>query len=120
MSEPRIVTLVGYFKIPPSHAEAFRKNCVEMIDLRKNEPGHLASAYSFGADGTAVSREDYDSAEAVKRHMELGSHIFESTQSLVEITGAEVHGPADVLKELRELFSGMSPQFFVTEYGFRG
>ena len=120
MSESPVVTLVGYFKIPASNAEAFRKNCVEMIGLREKEPGHLASAYSFGADGTAVSREDYVSAEAVMRHMELGSHIFESTQSLVEVTGAEVHGSADNVEKLRELFSGMPSRFYVTEYGFRG
>lgn len=118
MSELRIVTLIGYFSVPPANAEAFRENCKAMINLRDKEPGHLASAYSFGADGTAVSREDYDSVEAVMRHMALGSHIFESTQKLVEITGAEVHGPAEAIDQLRDLFSGMSPRFYVTEYGF--
>jgi hypothetical protein len=90
-----------------------------MIDLRKQETGHLASAYSFGADGTAVSREDYDSADAVIRHMEVGSHIFESRQMLVEITGVELHGPEAELEKLRDLFSGMSPRVYVTEFGFR-
>ncbi|WP_170347636.1 hypothetical protein [Ruegeria atlantica] len=66
-----------------------------------------------------MSREDYDSADAVARHMELGSHIFESTQELVKITGVEVHGSQAELEKLRDLFSGMNPGFFVTEFGFR-
>lgn len=120
MPAPHIVTLIGYFVVPVENAAAFRENCTAMVALRDKEPGHLASAYSFGADGTAVSREDYTSADAVTRHMELGSHIFESTQTLVTITGVEVHGPADELGKLHDLFSGMSPRFYVTEIGFRG
>ncbi|WP_299985909.1 antibiotic biosynthesis monooxygenase [uncultured Ruegeria sp.] len=119
MPVPQIVTIVGYMTVPEAHADAFRKNCADMIELRSQESGHLASAYSFSADGTVVSREDYDSADAVIRHMELGSHIFESTQSLVRITGVELHGPAAELEKLRDLFSGMSPGFFLTEFGFR-
>lgn len=119
MSVPQIVTIVGYLTVPTEHAAAFRKNCAEMIELRKQEPGHLASAYSFGSDGAVVSREDYDSADAVIRHMELGSHIFESTQELVSITGVELHGSAAELEKLHDLFSGMTPGFFVTEFGFR-
>ncbi|WP_298855590.1 antibiotic biosynthesis monooxygenase [uncultured Ruegeria sp.] len=115
----QIVTIVGYMTVPETHADAFRKNCADMIELRNQEPGHLASAYSFGADGTVVSREDYDSADAVIRHMELGSHIFESTQSLVNITGVELHGPAAEVEKLRDLFSGLSPRYFETEFGFR-
>lgn len=119
MPVPQIVTIVGYMTVPEAHADAFRKNCADMIELRSQESGHLASAYSFSADGTVVSREDYDSADAVIRHMELGSHIFGSTQSLVSITGVELHGPAAELEKLRDLFSGISPGFFVTEFGFR-
>ncbi|MEO1109902.1 MAG: antibiotic biosynthesis monooxygenase [Pseudomonadota bacterium] len=119
MSIPQIVTIVGYLTVPTEHAAAFRKNCTEMIELRKQEPGHLASAYSFGSDGAVVSREDYDSADAVIRHMELGSHIFESTQELVSVTGVELHGPAAELEKLSDLFSGMNPGCFVTEFGFR-
>ncbi|WP_299888665.1 hypothetical protein [uncultured Ruegeria sp.] len=120
MPVPQIVTVIGYFLVPAANAAAFRKNCAEMIDLRKKETGHLASAYSFGADGTAVSREDYDSADAVIRHMEVGSQIFESTQALVEITGVELNGPEAELEKLRDLFGGMSPRVYVTEFGFRG
>ena len=119
MSAPQIVTIIGYFSVPAAHADAFRKNCTEMIGLRDQETGHLSSAYSFGADGSAVSREDYDSADAVIRHMEVGSHIFENTQTLVEITGVELHGPEAELRKLQDLFSGMSPKVFVTEFGFR-
>ncbi|MFY2822456.1 antibiotic biosynthesis monooxygenase [Ruegeria sp. MALMAid1280] len=119
MSAPQNVTIVGYMTVPATHAAAFRKNCAEMIELRHQEPDHLASAYSFGADQSVVSREDYDSADAVIRHMELGTHIFDSTRALVEITGIELHGPAAELEKLRDLFSGMNPGFFVTEFGFR-
>ena len=120
MSIPKIVSIIGYFSVPTVHAKGFRKNCVEMIELRDQETGHMASAYSFGADGTAVLREDYDSADAVIRHMEVGRHIFESTQALVEITGVELHGPEAEVEKLRPLFDGMSPRIFVTEFGFRG
>lgn len=119
MSVPNIVSVIGYFSIPAAHAKAFRQNCADMIALREQESGHLASAYSFGADGTAVSREDYDSADAVIRHLELGSHIFESTQTLVTITGVELHGPEAELEKLKNLFSGMPPKTYVTEFGFR-
>ncbi|MFA3917335.1 antibiotic biosynthesis monooxygenase [Ruegeria hyattellae] len=119
MSAPHIVTVIGYFSISSENAAAFRENCAAMVALHDKEPGHLATAYGFCSDGTAVSREDYDSAEAVQRHMQLGSHIFESTQALVQITGVELHGPAEEIDRLRDLFSAMSPRCFVTEYGFR-
>ncbi|TMV10133.1 hypothetical protein FGK63_03475 [Ruegeria sediminis] len=118
MPVPHVVTLVGHFSVPPAHADAFRENCRAMVRLRGKEPGHLASAHGFGADGAAVSREDYVSAEAVRKHMELGSQISQSTRELVEITGAEVHGPAEEIEKLRDLFQGMPVRFFVTEYGF--
>ncbi|WP_342722364.1 antibiotic biosynthesis monooxygenase [Ruegeria halocynthiae] len=119
VSVPQIVTVVGYMTILGSHAAAFRENCSKMIELRRQEPGHLASAYSFGASGKVVSREDYDNADAVIRHMELGNHIFELTQQLVEITGVELHGPQAELEKLGDLFKGMSPAIFETEFGFR-
>ncbi|MDP5217620.1 antibiotic biosynthesis monooxygenase [Ruegeria sp. 2205SS24-7] len=119
MSAPHVVTVIGTFSIPTENAAAFRENCAAMVALRDKEPGHLATAYGFGADGMAVSREDYESAEAVLQHMQVGSHIFESTRALVTITGVELHGPADELDKLRDLFGTMSPRYFVTEYGFR-
>ncbi|MEM7319198.1 MAG: hypothetical protein AAF408_09275 [Pseudomonadota bacterium] len=119
MTVPNILSLIGYFSIPQENAAKFRKNCAAMIDLKDREPGHLASAYSFAGEGQAVSREDYDSADAVLKHMEIGQHVFESTRELVEITAVEIHGPAQELARLREPFSAMSPRYFVTEFGFR-
>jgi len=119
MSAPAVVTLIGYFNIRPGSADRFRANCEDMVGLRQQEPGHLASAYSFDGDAKAVSREDYESAAAVKRHMEVGGHIYESTRELVDVTGVEIHGPAAELDQLRDLFADLSPRFYVTEFGFR-
>lgn len=119
MTAPAIVTLIGTFNIRPGNASQFRANCEKMVALHDKEPGHLGSAYSFDGDSSAVSREDYDSADAVRRHMEIGERIYENTRELVDITGVEVHGPADELDKLRELFADLSPRYFVTEYGFR-
>lgn len=119
MPAPAIVTLIGTFTIRTGNADKFRANCKEMVALRDKEPGHLGSAYSFDGDSSAVSREDYDSADAVKRHMEIGQHIYESTRDLVDITGVEVHGPAEEVDKLRDLLADLSPRYFVTEYGFR-
>ena len=114
-----VVTVIGYFDIPTGNADPFRANCEAMLALRDKEPGHLATAYSFDKDTTATSREDYENAEAVIRHMELGRHIYESTTGLVDITRVEVHGPAAELEKLDALFSDLSPRFYVTEFAFR-
>ncbi|MDA7949240.1 MAG: hypothetical protein MPJ78_17400 [Hyphomicrobiaceae bacterium] len=119
MPAPAVVTLIGYFDIRLGNADRFRTNCEEMVALRAKEAGHLGSAYSFDGDTAATSREDYDGADAVKRHMEIGRHIFDSTRDLVEITSVEIHGPAQELEQLRDLFGGLSPRFYVTEFGFR-
>jgi len=119
MSAPSVVTLVGYFNIRPGNAGHFRASCEEMVALRAREPGHLASAYSFDGDADATSREDYESAAAVMRHMEVGQHIHERTRNLVEVTGVEIHGPAAELGKLRDLFGDLSPRSYVTEFGFR-
>ncbi len=78
MSVP--VTLVGYFDIPTGKAEQFRANCEAMLALRDEQPGLLGAAYSFDGDTAATSREDYENADAVVRHMELGEHIYERTR----------------------------------------
>lgn len=119
MAGPAVVTLIGYFNIGPGNASQFRANCEEMIALREKEPGHLASAYSFDGDAAATSREDYENADAVIRHMSVGAHIYERTRSLVEVTGVEIHGPAVELEKLRDLFKDLSPRFYVTEFSFR-
>ncbi len=119
MTVPGVVTLIGYFAIRPGKAVQFRANCEAMVALRSKEPGHLASAYSFDGDDRAVSREDYANAEAVLKHMQVGEHIYEQTRTLVDITAVEIHGPADELDKLRDLFKDLSPRLFVTESGFR-
>ena len=119
MLTPSVVTLIGHFEIRPGCAKQFRANCEAMVALRDKEPGHLASAYSFDGDAAATSREDYKDADAVMRHMTVGQHIYESTRSLVDITGVEIQGPAVELDKLRDLFSDLSPRFYVTEFGFR-
>lgn len=119
MTAPDVVTLIGTFTLHPEKADAFKANCEAMVALREKEPDHLASAYSFDGDGGAVSREDYRNAEAVIRHMQVGEHIFEKTRQMVDITGAEVHGPAAELDKLRDPLRDLSPRFFVTESGFR-
>lgn len=111
--------MIEYLTIHRGKAAEFRENCAKMVSLRSKEPGHLATAYSFDRDRKAVSREDYESAEAVLRHMKIGAHIFENTRNLVDITGAESHGPAEELVTLRVVLSEMSPKLLVTEYGFR-
>lgn len=119
MPAPRIVTVIGYFAIRPGNAARFRDNCEAMVALRDKEAGHPASAYSFESDSAAVSREDYESADAFAQHLDVGKHIFETTRQLVDITGVEAHGPADEIEKLRPLLSDMSPRFFRTEFGFR-
>jgi hypothetical protein len=117
MSVP--VTLVGYFDIPTGKAEQFRANCEAMLALRDKQPGLLGTAYGFDGDTAATSREDYENADAVVRHMELGEHIYERTRDLVEIRNIEIHGPEAELSKLRNLFSEHSPRFFTTEFSFR-
>lgn len=90
-----------------------------MVALRDKEPGHLASAYSFVGDQLAVSREDYENAEAVLQHMQVGQHIYEKTRSIVDITRVELHGPPGELDKLSQIFSELSPQCYITECGFR-
>lgn len=119
MSAPDVVTLIGTSIIHPGKANQFKANCEAMVALRGKEPDDLASAYSFDGDGGAVSREDYQNADAVIQHMQLGEHIFEQTRELVDITGVELHGPAEQLDKLREPLDDLSPRYFVTESGFR-
>ena len=58
-------------------------------------------------------------AEGVLAHLENVGPILQEALKISTILRLEIHGPESELAQLRGPLSGLAPQFFVLEYGFR-
>ena len=85
-STSAVVTLSSYFHIASGKAGQFRADCREVVDLCEMEPDHLALASNVDGDNAAVSREDYEDAEAARRRMQIGKDVDDFAGGLVSVT----------------------------------
>jgi quinol monooxygenase YgiN len=111
-------TIVPYFKIYEGKLEAFQALCVRFVEASRNEPGCLYYGFSFDGD-QAHCREGYINADAALAHIENVGALLKELEEFAEIVRLEIHGPAQELEKLREPLTGLNPQYFTLEYGFR-
>lgn len=107
-----------YFEIHPGKAGAFRAICEKYVAWSAREPGCLYYGFSFDGD-LAHCREGFENAAALLAHLENLRPILHEMGEVSQIVRIEVHGPEAELATLRAPLAGMSPQWFVLEYGYR-
>jgi len=111
-------TLVPYFKIHEGQLAAFREGCEKFVAKTRTEPGCMFYGFSFDGD-EAHCREGYQDADALLYHLDNVGALLEEALKIADITRLEVHAPESELEKLREPLSGLNPQFFMLETGFR-
>ena len=111
-------TIVPYFKIQNGNIDAFKGLCEKFVEKTSNEPDCLYYGFCFDGD-LAHCREGYKNAEGLLAHLENVDALLGEALKISDITRLEVHGPEQELEKLREPLAGLTPQFFVLEYGFR-
>jgi len=117
-TEDTCCTIVPYFKVHDGQLTTFKSLCERFVEKSSNEPKCLFYGFSFHAD-QAHCREGYDGAEAVLAHLENVGGLLEEALTIADIVRLEVHGPDQEISKLREPLSGLDPQYFSLEYGFR-
>ncbi len=107
-----------YFEIHAGKAAAFRAICEKYVEWSSREPGCLYYGFSF--DGNfAHCREGFEDAAALLAHIENLRPILHEMGEVSKLVRIEVHGSQAELAKLRGPLTGMNPQFFVLEYGYR-
>jgi quinol monooxygenase YgiN len=119
MLEDTCCTLAPYFKIHEGQVEAWKAGCPDFV-AKTREEGDGCRFYGFSFDGeTAHCREGYRDADAVLAHLDNVGELLKKALAISDLTRLEVHGPASEIDKLREPLSGLNPQFFTVEFGFR-
>jgi quinol monooxygenase YgiN len=111
-------TLVPYFKVHEGQLAAFREGCRKFVKKARTEPACMFYAFSFNGD-VAHCREGYEDADALLHHLDNVGALLEEALKISDIIRLEVHAPEAELDKLREPLSGLNPQFFTLEVGFR-
>lgn len=107
-----------YFEIHASKAAEFRAICEKYVAWSSREPGCLYYGFSFDGD-LAHCREGFENADALLAHIENLRPILHEMGEVSRLVKIEIHGPEQELAKLREPLTGMNPQYFVLEYGYR-
>jgi quinol monooxygenase YgiN len=111
-------TLVPYFKVHAGRMDDFKRLVAQFEEKTGNEAGCLHYAFSF--DGDAVHcREGYVDGAALLHHLDNVGPVLQEALKIADVTRLEVHAPAAEVEKMREPLSGLNPQFFVVEGGFR-
>ena len=117
-TQDKCCTIVPYFKVSSGNLESFKELSEKFVKKTNDEPKCLYYGFSFDGD-LAHCREGYEDAEGMLTHLENVGSLLEEALKIAELTRLEVHGPKEELEKLREPLSGLNPQFFILEYGFR-
>ncbi|HCU85535.1 putative quinol monooxygenase [Methylophilus sp. UBA6697] len=107
-----------YFEIHAGKTAAFRAICEKYVEWSSREPGCLYYGFSFDGD-LAHCREGFENAEALLAHLDNLRPILHEMGEVSTLVRIEVHGPDAELAKLRVQLAGLSPQYFVLEYGYR-
>jgi quinol monooxygenase YgiN len=117
-TQDKCCTIVPYFKIQSGKVDDFKAMCEQFVAKSKEEPKCLYYGFSFDGD-QAHCREGYADADGVLAHLDNVGALLQEALQIAELARLEIHGPEEELAKLREPLSGMKPQFFTLEYGFR-
>lgn len=111
-------TIVPYFKVQSGKMDEFKELGKQFVKKTKTEPDCLYYGFTFNGD-QAHCREGYKNAAGLLTHLDNVGALLEKALKIADITQLEVHGPEQELAKLREPLSGLKPQFFTLEIGFR-
>jgi quinol monooxygenase YgiN len=111
-------TLVPYFKVHDGKLDEFHGLCEQFVAKTQSEPKCMHYAFSFNGQ-QAHCREGYADAQALLAHLENVGAVLDQALKIADITRLEVHAPAAELAKLREPLSGLNPEFYTVEIGFR-
>jgi quinol monooxygenase YgiN len=111
-------SVAPYFQIHKGQETAFRAICEKYVEWSSREPGCLYYGFSFDGD-SAHCREGFENADALLAHIENLRPILHEMGEVSKLVRIEIHGPEQELVKLRQPLAGMSPQYYVLEYGFR-
>ena len=117
-TEDKCCTIAPYFKVHEGQLEAFRSLCERFVEKTRDEPGCLYYGFSFHGDEVHC-REAYQDADALLAHLQNVGPLIEESFETSDLARLEIHGPEEEVDKLREPLAGLSPRFFVLEYGFR-
>ena len=111
-------SLAPYFKVHDGKLADFKTKCEGFVSKTQTEEKVLYYGFSFD-DNQVHCREAYADAEGLLAHLENVGALLQEALQIADLTRLEVHGPEAELAKLREPLAGLSPQFFILEYGFR-
>ena len=111
-------TLVPYFKVHDGKLDEFRRFGEQFVAKTQSEPKCMHYGFSFNGM-QAHCREGYADAEGLLAHLENVGALLDQVLKISDITRLEVHGPAAEIEKLRGPLSGLNPEFFTMEIGFR-
>jgi hypothetical protein len=111
-------TIAPYFKVHADKLDDFKQLCPRLVEKSSQEPKCLYYGFTFYGD-LAHCREGYADAGGVLVHLENIGPLLQEALKMADIARLEVHGPDAELEKLRKPMSGLNPQFFTLENGFR-
>ena len=117
-TQDRCCSIVPYFQVSPGQLPAFKALCEQFVARTQSEAKCLYYGFCFDRD-VVHCREGYTDASGVLAHLENVGPILQEALKISTILRLEIHGPESELAQLRGPLSGLAPQFFVLEYGFR-
>lgn len=113
-----VCTIVPYFTVQDGKLDEFKALGEQMVAATQNEADVVFYGFSFCGQ-RAHCREGYTSAKGVLAHLENVDTLLKQALAIASLDKLEIHGPAAELEHLKEPLSGLNPDFFVMETGFR-
>lgn len=110
------VSIHPYFKIHEGQMEACKSFLARFNELVANEEKCLYYNFTFKGD-VLFCREAYKDAEGVQAHLENCGELLGEFLKIADVLRVELHGPADVLEELKPTFVDFNPDYYICECG---
>ena len=117
-AQDKCCSIAPYFRVHDGKLGDFKKLCEQFVEKTDTEARCLYYGFSFDGD-QAHCREGYADASGLLTHLENVGALLQEALTIADIERLEVHGPEEELAALREPLSGLNPQFFTLEFGFR-
>ena len=112
------VSLCPYFKVHKDKLDEFKSGMDNFMQLTAGEDKCLF--YGFSIKGDMVHcREGYSDADGLLHHLQNVDAPLKAALGISELVRLEIHGPEAEIDKLRGPLSGLNPDFFVLECGFR-